>query len=277
MQPEHVPVIPSDATRIRLGSGIICVDAAGAQAVLERLPSLREKGVEAECGPALLHVGGNLMVGWSAWSDGRILAGRMLPVSEWPTRLAAVDERLIYFFMEASFRQEELDPRLWMRWLDATNCSQEVVRSASNERVIEADFCYASRIIELRCYRLRFVDRPDERVWLLRESVATAAYAPFRSVDGPTPTDRGAVQRDRRLWMYTDEAEALARFAARDDGRPPIVTVQEGAPLLGTTEDALREALSRADDVNQRTAYVTDRTHWYVLEHLAEWHGTPTL
>ncbi|MEV5954526.1 hypothetical protein AB0M11_12250 [Streptomyces sp. NPDC051987] len=276
MHPEHVPVVPSDATRIRLGSGIICVDAAGAQSVLARLPSLREKGVEAECGPELLHVGGNLVVGLSAWSDGKILVGCMLPVSEWPTRLAAVYERLIHFFMEASFRQQELDPRLWMRWLDATDCSQEVVRSASNERVIESDH-YASRIIELWCYRLRFVDRPDERVWVLRESVATAAYAPFRSVDGPTPTDRGAVQRDRRMWMYTDEAEAFARFAARDDGRPPIVTVQEGAALLGITEDALREALARADNVIQRTASVTDRTHWYVLEHLAEWHGAPTL
>ncbi|MFJ9725664.1 hypothetical protein ACIRP3_23200 [Streptomyces sp. NPDC101209] len=276
MQPEHVPVIPSNATRIRLGSTIICVDAAGAQAVLERLPSLREKGVEAECGPDLLHVGGNVAVGWSAWSDGRILVGCMLPVSEWPARLAAVDERLIHFFMEASCRQEELDPRLWMRWLDATDCSQEVVRSASDERAFAADH-YASRIIELRCYSLRFVDRPDERVWVLRESVATAAYAPFRSVDGHSPTDKGVMQRDRRLRMYTDEAEALARFASRDDGRPPIVTVQEGAPLLGTTEAALREALSRADDVNQRTAYVTGRTHWYVLEHLAEWHGASTL
>ncbi|MCX5214571.1 hypothetical protein OG689_35845 [Kitasatospora sp. NBC_00240] len=49
------------------------------------------------------------------------------------------------------------------------------------------------------------------------------------------------------------------------------MTLQEAVPLLGTTDDALREALSRADDVVRRTAGVTGRTHWYVLEHLAEW------
>ncbi|GHE26035.1 hypothetical protein GCM10018781_78030 [Kitasatospora indigofera] len=271
MPSEHVPVIPSDATRIRLGSLVVCLDAATAEAEFERRPFLREKEVEVDCGPTVLHVGGNLAMGWSAWSDGRILLGHVLPRTERPRRLTAVEESgLVHHFTSALFGQDELDPRLWMRWLDATGFSEEVVRSVCDERRYVADH-HASRVIELRSFRLHFSDRPDELVWLLRERVVTALGEPFRGVDGPDPTDAAAVSRDRRLWLYADEAAALAQFAARDDGRPAIVTLQEAVPLLGTTDDALREALSRADDVVPRTAGVTGRTHWYVLEHLAEW------
>jgi len=271
--------IPETATRIRIGGrGRTYLDAASARDALERYPHLRELEITADCGPVPLHMktGAGHIVGWTAWSDGQIVRGPVEPrPTDLPSRLSAAEELVGHIIREARPWQKDghaVPADMWTRWLDATELSTEQISLAVDERAVGPDRI-ATRIVGLTRYTVHCADGADDPVWVFREQVhlPDAPYGPRRAFG------LGAMAATTRV--LDDEAAALATVADRNDHRPPVVTSTEAAAILGTTPDALRQAISRArrdDNSLSPHSESVGRTNWYVMDHLSEmWRTRP--
>lgn len=289
------PQIPDDATRIIIAGGAsIHVDPRGARETLKRFPGYWLDEVVCESGPVPVHIA----VRWhgdpahmTVWSDGLLQKGYVTPPAGTPEgeayrswhlqpqyrRFKATQRLLDAVLYAVNF--EELTPDLWMPWQDAQRTETQEVERRATERALAADTTVQRNLVLLR-HTVHQADGTQIPVWEVRVLMD--------HVGPPGFSYRNSAQK----WVYGDEAGARARLEELDDGLPPLVTVQEAAELLGTTRNALAQAISRGREQREKdmskprskwdrrayppAAIFTGRTSWYDPRVLSRWwHARP--
>lgn len=235
------PVIPDDATRVRLvRAGGRPRFALTAQSARDRLAKqnphvphtlIDEVHVEAVPGLVPLHVDANRH--FVVWSDGAVDSPAEVYDPEkghiggtWPSeqqRLLATRDLIIACTRAANWPALQ-QARVWEAWLDAVRTDTAGVE----KRTTLAHG--AERTLTLTQHT---VVLPGDAVAQLWETQTLIARSPRR-------TDPVCAHT-----MHTSEQEARAALDAADDGLPPVMTIAELAPYLGTTVAALRKALRR--------------------------------
>ncbi|MEU5163924.1 hypothetical protein AB0G74_30510 [Streptomyces sp. NPDC020875] len=236
------PVVPDDATRVRLtgdgGRPYYALTAETARGVLARQDPGREftlvREVYAESVPGLrpLHVdpARHLVV----WSDGLVAVPAEVYQHQghiggsWPDGMRRLEAaaRLVQSCTEAANWSDLEQERPWENWLDATGVASATVDSRT------AHAHGASRTVTLTRHTVTRPDGTGVHLW----EVAVVTAAPQH----PHPDGPG------RRTFHTSQDAAREVFAAEDDGLPPVMTVTELAQYLGTARDALRQALRRS-------------------------------
>lgn len=290
--------IPDDATRIRTHLGWY-VEPVSARRAMERYPGIRLNPVTCESGPVLLHVSNvdrNRLMGLApgrlkVWSDGLLTTRELhlpadihpVPADILPDRQAAEDwcaqyeaftatERLLNRIKRAA--NDELTPRLWMPWRDATGWNEEETDRRTTRRALAADIQAIRRLTLIR----HTVDQADGTPATVWEVVFLV-----KAVEGAA---EHGIRFGQRRWLFTEETRARARLADLDTDVPPLVTMAESAALLNTTRDALAQAHSRAKQRHHENPFLYDlppvplvttgRTNWYEPHELATfWRQRP--
>jgi hypothetical protein len=283
------PVIPDDATRIAFPAdtsrddGTYTVDPDRARADLDRYPAHWLDQITCDTGVSPLHIAS----GWdgdpghfSVWSDGLLLAGRVdppaaVPVGEpmrtWHRGFRAFEttQHLLYTIIRSTNRAE-VTPEVWMPWQDAEGADEETETSRTSTRALAADTT-ATRTLTLTRHTVHCPDGTDRHLWQVTDFIAVTA--------------RQLPDTERRAHsVHTSEDDALRALDALDV-HPPLATVAESAELLGTTRDALAQALSRenraaarrsGEPYSPRSVTSAGRTTWYDPRRLqAWWTGRP--
>ncbi|MFC5148938.1 hypothetical protein [Streptomyces aureoversilis] len=185
-------------------------------------------------------------------------------VAALPRRYEAT-ERLLRTVVDA-VNFPALNPEVWAGWVDATSVDSELADSRQTARALEADTILRR---ELSMTRHTVHADGEHHVWVIVEAL--------RFEGAPT-------LYSSKHWVYGHEAQARDRLEELTDGLPPMVMVAEAAGLLGTTRDALAQAIARAK--RNPAAYsarprlpiplTLDRTDWYDPRDLtAWWQGRP--
>lgn len=228
------PVIPDNATRVRLvsagGVPYFALNAESARRQLAR-QTTRAHEVYAESVPGLvpLHVDANGH--FVVWSDGLVhtsaevyqpdaphIGGTWAPKYQ---RLLAA-RSLMFSCTRAENWGDLQQARVWETWLDAEGVDSTVVHKSVSAAH------GAERTITLTRHVVALSGGKQTDLW----EVAAELRAPIPG-------------RPRQHTLHTTEKEARAALDATDDGLPPVMTIAELAPYLGTTKDALRKALRR--------------------------------
>jgi hypothetical protein len=278
------PAIPDNATRVRTPSTSdrhrfhFHTDAPSAREWLARYPHLWERPITADSGPTPVHIwdgsgshSGRLVV----WSDGLIARGLVEPPSSVTDTLAwraqfrsfAATERLLTQVLRAR-NLDQLGPEVWMPWRDAERVDHEALVCTATTRALAADVT-ATRTLEVTRHTVHCADGSTRTLWEVGERLEV------------TPPEATAGRRKPwswQRWYYTDQAEAHLRMGELDDGLPPVVGTREAAALLGTTRDALAQAITRAintpSDTNplpDMVVFTRPRTHWRDPRPLKTW------
>ncbi|WP_103528938.1 hypothetical protein [Streptomyces sp. SM12] len=138
--------------------------------------------------------------------------------------------------------------RVWEAWLDAEAIDSAVVHTSTS-------LAYgAERTITLTRHTITIPGGKQSEVW----ETAVA----LNGVVGDQP---------REHTLHTVEPAARAALGLADDGLPPVMTIAEMAPHLGTTTEALRKALRR----ERRKQYEPDDVARHAVTARAEpgWRG----
>ncbi|MEU8543017.1 hypothetical protein AB0C52_24035 [Streptomyces sp. NPDC048717] len=236
------PVIPDDATRVRLTSYNGCpyfsLTARSARDQLARRNAstpgrVREAAevlVDTTPGLVPLHVDPERH--FVVWSDGALDYPAEVYQPEkthiggaWPRELqrllAARD--LVVSCTRATNWPDLRATRVWEAWLDAASVESTVAEQSATAAH------KSERTVTLTRHSVTSASGTVTDVWEVRTSLIAM---------------RGINPR-REHTMFTDEGEARAAFAAADDGLPPVMTVGELAEHLGAAADELRRALYR--------------------------------
>ncbi|MFB6906891.1 hypothetical protein ACFCWB_21745 [Streptomyces bacillaris] len=231
------PVIPDDATRIRLvrdgGRPYYALNAESARRQLGGggySSPVREVLAESVPGLVPLHVDPNhhLVV----WSDGAVHSPAEVYQPDAPhiggqwdprfQRLLATRD-LVAACTRAANRAALEEARVWEAWLDAESVESTVVTTSRSHAH------GAERTVTTTRHVITLPGAERTEVW--------EVAAELRAHIGDTP---------REYTLHTTEPEALEAFRAADDHLPPVMTIAELALYLDTTKEALRKALRRA-------------------------------
>ncbi|MFE0457753.1 hypothetical protein ACFW1A_00650 [Kitasatospora sp. NPDC058965] len=234
------PVIPDDATRVRLtranGRPYYALNAQSARAQLAtQNPHAAHTlihEVQSDRVPGLtpLHVdpARHLVV----WSDGVVVTPAEVYQpdashigGEWAREYQRLSEtaELVMQCTRASNGTQLQQERPWENWLDAVALAVDTPSKASDRAH------GAERTVTLTRYVITLPDGHDAQLW----KVEVRTVAP-NQVD-PTV----------HFTLHTSRDDAQTAFAVADDGLPPVMTLAELAEYLGVRKDALRQALYR--------------------------------
>ncbi|MEW1699398.1 MULTISPECIES: hypothetical protein [unclassified Streptomyces] len=158
----------------------------------------------------------------------------------------------------------DLDSRMWMACLDADRSESEVVEERTTQETI-ARGTVIYRTVTLTRHTVHRDGTEVQSLWQLDQALLLKTprhEAPQVIEDGPDHS------------FYAGEAEARVALDAALGGLPPVMTVREVAEFLGTTEDALGQALHRnrarfstREDfpapLDPGYVAATGRTRWY--------------
>ena len=271
------PVIPDAATRIAFRArGVVedakyVVDPASARSIFDRYPELWLDEVTTATDVTLLHAVKNGGLAYlSVWSDGLLTLGRIEPPAAVPDgRFRAFDttQHLLHTIIHAANRGD-LTPQVWMPWQDATAATQTTEQTHTTTRALATDTS-VERTLTLTHHTIACADGTHRHLWQVTDTITVTT-----ELLGSSP--RG---RSRRHHLYTTRADALSALEALNN-HPPLCTVAETAAILGTTREALAQALSRetrsaALKAGQprapRRVFTTGRTSWYDPRQAAAW------
>ncbi|RLU82529.1 hypothetical protein CTZ27_29815 [Streptomyces griseocarneus] len=294
----RVPQIPDDATRVLLtdphGATAVALDAATARRTLQNSPRYLLGTVTAHTGNLpLASVEPNR--NWrsvTVWEDGLAVMGLLMSPAhtsthgldkpwesrnyvtpeeaaihrarrEWeaalPRRYEATEQLLRTVASAVNF--PELGPELWSGWIDATSVDSEPADNRLTDRALAADAILRR---ELTLTRHTVHAARAHEVWVVAETVRF---------------DGSHTDESHRHWATGNGAQARALLEELTDGLPPVMTVEEAAQFLGTTRDALAQAIARAKR-NERQhngrpalpyALTLKRTDWYDPRKLKAW------